>query len=102
MTEIAQFISNQALSEDRRSIFLIGDMNGAGKTSLMEAIGYCLYGAKADEIFRPPPLDRDSSSKSRSPIGRMRDRISLFMHPPLFPLFIGCNGSFIDRAEKFG
>ena len=38
--------------QDGRSIFLIGGMNGAGKTSIMEAINYCLYGAKADEIFR--------------------------------------------------
>jgi len=38
--------------EDGRSIFLIGGMNGAGKTSIMEAINYCLYGAKVDEIFR--------------------------------------------------
>ncbi|MBP7177271.1 MAG: DNA sulfur modification protein DndD, partial [Thermoclostridium sp.] len=30
----------------------IGGMNGAGKTSIMEAINYCLYGAKLDEIFR--------------------------------------------------
>ena len=40
------------MSEDGRSIFLIGGMNGAGKTSIMEAINYCLYGAKLDEIFR--------------------------------------------------
>ncbi len=40
------------VGEDGRSIFLIGGMNGAGKTTIMEAINYCLYGAKADEIFR--------------------------------------------------
>ena len=40
------------LGEDGRSIFLIGGMNGAGKTSIMEGISYCLYGAKQDEIFR--------------------------------------------------
>lgn len=40
------------VSEDGRSIFLIGGMNGAGKTSIMEAINYCLYGGKVDEIFR--------------------------------------------------
>ena len=38
--------------EDGRSIFLIGGMNGAGKTSIMEAINFCLYGAKAEEIYR--------------------------------------------------
>lgn len=38
--------------EEGRSIFLIGGMNGAGKTSIMEAINYCLYGAKSDLIFR--------------------------------------------------
>jgi DNA sulfur modification protein DndD len=40
------------MGEDGRSIFLIGGMNGAGKTSIMEAITYCLYGGKTDEIFR--------------------------------------------------
>jgi len=40
------------MGEDGRSIFLIGGMNGAGKTSIMEAINYCLYGAKVDEIYR--------------------------------------------------
>jgi DNA sulfur modification protein DndD len=38
--------------EDGRSIFLIGGMNGAGKTSIMESVTYCLYGGKADDIYR--------------------------------------------------
>lgn len=40
------------VGEDGRSIFLIGGMNGAGKTSITEAINYCLYGAKPADIFR--------------------------------------------------
>ena len=39
-------------SEEGRGIFLIGGMNGAGKTSVMEAVNACLYGAKAEEIFK--------------------------------------------------
>lgn len=49
-----QFLTEIHFPESREgnSIFLIGGMNGAGKTSIMEAINYCLFGAKADEIFR--------------------------------------------------
>ncbi|MDD2661330.1 MAG: DNA sulfur modification protein DndD [Methylococcales bacterium] len=35
-----------------KSIFLIGGMNGAGKTSIMEAVSYCLYGAKPEVIYK--------------------------------------------------
>ena len=35
-----------------KSIFLVGGMNGAGKTSVLEAINICLYGVKQDFIFR--------------------------------------------------
>lgn len=35
-----------------KSIFLIGGMNGAGKTSIMEGINICLYGAKTDFLFK--------------------------------------------------
>jgi DNA sulfur modification protein DndD len=35
-----------------RNIYLIGGMNGAGKTSIMEAINFCLYGTRVENIFR--------------------------------------------------
>jgi len=35
-----------------KSIFLIGGMNGAGKTSIMEAVSYCLYGTKPEVIYK--------------------------------------------------
>ena len=38
--------------DDGKSIFLIGGMNGAGKTSIMEAINFCLYGGKTNDIFK--------------------------------------------------
>ena len=39
-------------NEQGKSIFLIGGMNGAGKSSIMEAVNFCLYGAKNEEIYR--------------------------------------------------
>lgn len=37
---------------DGKSIFLMGGMNGAGKTSIMEAINMCLYGTKTDVLYK--------------------------------------------------
>ena len=39
-------------SSEGKSIFLIGGMNGAGKTAVMEAIKICLYGAKTDFLYK--------------------------------------------------
>ncbi len=52
--------------EDRKSIFLIGGMNGAGKTSIMEAINYCLYGGKVDELYRA--INRKELAKGNAAI----------------------------------
>lgn len=41
-------------------------MNGAGKTSIMEAINYCLYGSKVDEIYRS--INRKEMSKSNAAV----------------------------------
>ena len=38
-------------SSESKRIFLIGGMNGAGKTPVMEAVKYCLYGTNADRIM---------------------------------------------------
>ena len=40
------------VSADGKSIFLIGGMNGAGKTSIMEAVSFCLYGTKSEVIYK--------------------------------------------------
>jgi DNA sulfur modification protein DndD len=49
-------------STDDRNIFLIGGMNGAGKTAVTEAVKYCLYGAKPNEIFKNIILDKLNNS----------------------------------------
>ena len=43
---------NFPVSADGKSIFLIGGMNGAGKTSIMEAVSFCLYGTKSEVIYK--------------------------------------------------
>ncbi|WP_204345546.1 DNA sulfur modification protein DndD [Psychroserpens algicola] len=39
-------------SSEGKSIFLVGGMNGAGKTSIMEAVNICLYGTKTDFLYK--------------------------------------------------
>ncbi|MFC6997730.1 DNA sulfur modification protein DndD [Rufibacter roseus] len=45
-------VFNFPQSSEGKSIFLVGGMNGAGKTSIMEAINVCLYGAKPDWLYK--------------------------------------------------
>lgn len=51
-------------SRGHNAIFLIGGMNGAGKSSIMEAIAYCLYGCKSDEIYRS--INRKEKAKQNT------------------------------------
>lgn len=39
-------------SSEGKCIFLMGGMNGAGKTSVMEALNICLYGSKQDAVYK--------------------------------------------------
>lgn len=57
-------VINFPQSGDGKSIFLMGGMNGAGKTSVMEAINLCLYGAKAEHIFKA--INRKELSKGNA------------------------------------
>jgi DNA sulfur modification protein DndD len=52
--------------DNGKSIFLIGGMNGAGKTSIMESINFCLYGGKADDVFRA--INRKEKAKSNAAV----------------------------------
>jgi DNA sulfur modification protein DndD len=54
------------LTAPERSIFLIGGMNGAGKTAIMEAVNYCLYGAKPEIIFRN--INRKEMAKNNTSV----------------------------------
>ncbi len=42
----------QGRNERGRNVFLIGALNGSGKTSVLEAINICLYGEKKPNIFK--------------------------------------------------
>lgn len=52
--------------ENGKSIFLIGGMNGAGKTAIMEGINYCLYGGKVEDVFRS--INRKSMALSNASV----------------------------------
>lgn len=45
-------VINFPQSSQGKSIYLMGGMNGAGKTSVMEAINICLYGTKIESLYK--------------------------------------------------
>lgn len=45
-------VINFPQSSQGKSIYLMGGMNGAGKTSVMEAVNICLYGAKTESLYK--------------------------------------------------
>jgi DNA sulfur modification protein DndD len=57
-------VINFPQSSEGKSIFLMGGMNGAGKTSVMEAINICLYGAKPENIYKS--INRKELSKGNA------------------------------------
>lgn len=57
-------VINFPQSSEGKSIFLMGGMNGAGKTSVMEAINICLYGAKPENIYKA--INRKELSKGNA------------------------------------
>lgn len=57
-------VINFPQSSEGKSIFLMGGMNGAGKTSIMEAINICLYGGKPEVIYRA--INRKEMSKGNA------------------------------------
>ena len=50
--------------DSERPILLIGGMNNSGKSSIVEAIYYCLYGAKPEKLF--PDINRKELAKGNS------------------------------------
>jgi len=57
-------VINFPQSSEGKSIFLMGGMNGAGKTSVMEAINICLYGGKPENIYKA--INRKELSKGNA------------------------------------
>lgn len=45
-------VINFPQSSQGKSIYLMGGMNGAGKTSVMEAVNICLYGTKTESLYK--------------------------------------------------
>lgn len=52
--------------DENRSIFLVGGMNGSGKTSLIEAISICLYGTSKNLIYRQ--VNKNELAKGNSKV----------------------------------